>query len=572
MRIEVAYFHGSVACITPTESPPAAQPESATALRTHTGGPALSQGARYSSTTSITLAEGVRIERLTPPSRLFGANGLRTGADNRIYVAQVAGSTISAIDIGTGDIETISAKGGDIVAPDDIAFDPDGNIIATEYLDARVSVRGKDGRSRVLRDDLPGANGITVHQGRLFVNECRPGGRLMELPLDGGAPKVLQDNLIMPNAMEVGPDGLLYYPVMGTNDIWRIDPDGGEPERVVGDLGVPDSVKFDPQGFIVSTQVHTGEVLRINPRTGERELLAQLNSGLDNCTFVGDRLFVSNFCGEITEVLAGGETKQLLAGGLLWPLDLAVTPEGVLYVADGTFFYVLRDGELHTVASLFSPNTPGYIRGFTLVGSGEFVGTTSSGQVTFFAPGTDAEPQVVAEGFDQLYGLVATANRTVVTAELGTGRVLSIRTGGEVEVLASGLAAPMGVAFGPDGTILVSESGAGRIVSVGGAGVDIVVDGLDTPQGILVRGNHLLIVDVGLKALISVDLETKTRTTLAANLPVGAPPGVVAKPLNASPPFSGPMGPFAGIAAGPDGTIYLSADAEGSVLALTIGA
>jgi hypothetical protein len=29
------------------------------------------------------------------------------------------------------------------------------------------------------------------------------------------------------------------------------------------------------------------------------------------------------------------------------------------------------------------------------------------------------------------------------------------------------------------------------------------------------------------------------------------------------------MGPFAGISAGPDGTLYLSADAEGSVLALT---
>jgi hypothetical protein len=34
------------------------------------------------------------------------------------------------------------------------------------------------------------------------------------------------------------------------------------------------------------------------------------------------------------------------------------------------------------------------------------------------------------------------------------------------------------------------------------------------------------------------------------------------------PPFSGPQGPFAGIAGGADGTLYVSADAEGSVLAL----
>jgi hypothetical protein len=34
------------------------------------------------------------------------------------------------------------------------------------------------------------------------------------------------------------------------------------------------------------------------------------------------------------------------------------------------------------------------------------------------------------------------------------------------------------------------------------------------------------------------------------------------------PPFSGPQGPFAGIAAGRDGTLYVSADGDGGVLAL----
>ncbi|GAA5060239.1 SMP-30/gluconolactonase/LRE family protein [Nocardia callitridis] len=526
----------------------------------------MTQGARYSGTAPIGLADGWEVRRLTPPSRLFGANGLRTGPDDRVYVAQVAGSQISALDIGTGALETVSAKGGDIIAPDDLAFDADGNLIATEYMDARVSVRASDGSTRVLRDDLPGANGITVHNGRLFVNECRIGGRLMELPLDGGAPRVLHDNLPMPNAMEVGPDGLLYYPVMGTNDIWRIDPDGGVPERVVGDLGTPDSVKFDPQGRIVSTQVRTGEVLRIDPRNGERSVLAKLAPGLDNCTFVGNRLFVSNFSGEITEILDAGRTRTVLAGGLMWPLDLTVDHAGDLYVADGTFFYGLRGGELHTLASLFSTGTPGYVRGVTAVGPDEFLCTTSSGQVCHYRTGPEPHTELLAEGFDQLYGVAANAHRTIV-AELGTGRVLSIRSGG-AEVLAAGLDAPRGVALGRDGTAFVAESGAGRVVSIGDAGVTTVVDGLRTPHGILVRGTQLLIVDVGLTALLSVDLETGTRRTVATDLPVGAPPGVNPKPLRGTPPFSGPMGPFAGIAAGPDGTVYLSADAEGSVLAL----
>ena len=135
--------------------------------------------ARYTAP-NPTAAEGWRLDRLTAPSRLFGANGLRTGPDGRIYVAQVTGSQISALDLGTGQVDTVSAKGGDIIAPDDVAFDASGNLYATEVMDGRVSVRDAGGRTRVLRDDLPCANGITVHQGPA-VHRRVPRGR----PADG---------------------------------------------------------------------------------------------------------------------------------------------------------------------------------------------------------------------------------------------------------------------------------------------------------------------------------------------------------------------------------------------------
>src|SRR6185436_14670060 len=153
------------------------------------------------SAASPTTSDGWRLERLTAPSRLFGANGLRTGPDGRVYVAQVAGSQISALDVGTGELDTVTPPGAGLIAPDDVDFDARGNLYATEYYDGRVSVRGADGRIRVLRDDVPGANGITFHQGRLFIDECRIGGRLLELDLNGGAPRVLLENLPLPNAM-----------------------------------------------------------------------------------------------------------------------------------------------------------------------------------------------------------------------------------------------------------------------------------------------------------------------------------------------------------------------------------
>ena len=65
--------------------------------------------ARYTAP-NPTAAEGWRLDRLTAPSRLFGANGLRTGPDGRIYVAQVTGSQISALDLDTGEVETSAPR------------------------------------------------------------------------------------------------------------------------------------------------------------------------------------------------------------------------------------------------------------------------------------------------------------------------------------------------------------------------------------------------------------------------------------------------------------------------------
>lgn len=299
---------------------------------------------RYAASGTVSIADGWSLRRLTPPSRLFGANGLRTGPDNRIYVAQVSGSQISAININNGDVETISPTGSDIVAPDDIVFDPQGNLYATEITEGRVSMRLPNGKTRVICGEIPCANPITFYRGRLFAGECKPGGRIVELNLSGGMKRILAENLPMPNAMEVGPDGMLYFPLMGVNEIWRISLDGGLPTRVVGDLGVPNAVKFDSNGFIVSTQVGSGQVLRIDPRTGNRCTIANIGPGLDNLTFVEERLFVSSISGQINEVLADGTVSSLLSEGLNWPLGLAMGQDDRLFVADGGFTYSLRPG------------------------------------------------------------------------------------------------------------------------------------------------------------------------------------------------------------------------------------
>ena len=525
------------------------------------------QKGRYAAAKQVQTATGWSVERRTPPSRLYGANGLRTGPDGRVYVAQVAGSQISALDLASGELETVSPMGSGVIAPDDLAFDTRGNMYITEYYDGRVSARGSDGRTRVLRDDLPGANGITVHRDRLFIDECRIGGRLMELDLNGGAPRVLLENLPLPNALEVGPDGMLYFPVLGTNEICKIDPAGGTSQRVAGDLGGPTSVKFDSKGQIVSTQVGSGQVLRIDPRTGDRSLLASLSPGIDNLTFVGERLFVSHFTGSITEILRDGTTTTAVPGGLSWPLDIAMADDGNLYIADGHHMFVIApSGALQVVAMFMTPGFPGNVRGLAAVGGGELLVTTANGQVSRYRP-AKSESEVLCDGLDQPYGVALAADGAVVVAELGTGRVLSV-TQGNVQVLASGLLSPVGVATTSDGAVFVSEQAAGRVVKLSGTSVETVLDGLQQPQGILVRDGQLYAVDAGAKTVTSVDLKTRAKTVIASELPVGAPPGVTPKPLRGIAPFTGPQGPFAGITAGADGTLYVSADGEGTILAL----
>jgi sugar lactone lactonase YvrE len=105
------------------------------------------------------------------------------------------------------------------------------------------------------------------------------------------------------------------------------------------------------------------------------------------------------------------------------------------------------------------------------------------------------------------------------------------------------------------------------VVKLTGTGVETVVDGLHRPHGIVVHAGLLYIVDAGAQQLIEFDRERHVRRTIGADLPVGAPPGVTPKPLRGAPPFTGPLGPFAGIAADAQGTLYVSADGEGSVIA-----
>ena len=520
---------------------------------------------RYQAAGVPSAAQGWSLERRTRPSRLYSANGIRAGKDGRIYVAQVAGSQVSAVHPDTGEIETISPIGGGITGPDDLVFDDEGNLYCTEITNHRVSVLRPDGTTSIVADNIPVANPITFHQGHLIAGELRMGGRILELDRGGGVPRVILEGVPMANAFEVGPDGKLYFPAQGANEIWRISLDGGEPEVVARDLGVPDSVKFHPDGYIVSTQVGSGQVLKIDPRTGEKSVLAQLDPGLDNCTFVGKRIFISHITGSLREILPDGKVRQLVEHGFEWPMGLAVNPAGTVYVADGMFSYTIdAAGQLASAGTLFGGMFPGFLRGVAASGASEWVVTTANGTVARWTPGS--EPETLAHGYEIPMG-VAVSGSAVVFADAGSGKVLAAENGA-VSELAAGLDRPYGVAVSESGSVYASQPDLGRVVKLNGSRAETVLDGLGWPEGIAIRGGKLYVVESGAKQVTELDLASGARQVLASNLPVGTPHGVPALRLGGVGDMCGPMWSFTGLAAANDGTLYISGDAEGSVLAL----
>ena len=215
---------------------------------------------------------------------------------------------------------------------------------------------------------------------------------------------------------------------------------------------------------------------------------------------------------------------------------------------------------------LFTPGYPGFLRGLAPAGPASSWSPPRAARSPATGPAT-AKPIIWQT--DSTSSTASPSAPATASCSPNSARAACTRCGRATSnVLASGLHDPVGVAFGSDGVPLVAESGAGRVVRL--AGVD-----RDRRRRTAAPAGHPCRATVSSTSSTPAPRRSSRSTwpavsahTIAAGLPVGPPPGVEPKPLKGMPPFSGPQGPFAGITAGPDGTLYVSADGDGSVLAL----
>ncbi|MEU5264209.1 hypothetical protein [Amycolatopsis sp. NPDC021455] len=502
----------------------------------------------------------LRARRLTRPTPLRGSNGVAFGPDGRLYVAQFLAGEISAVDLATGDVEVVVPADGPVQAPDDLAFGADGSMYITDLVPGRVWRRHPDATFTLVTDQVRLPNGIACIGDCLFVNEMVPGGRLLEL--GQGEPKVLTGGLAMGNAMQLGPDGALYYPHMLTGEVFRIPPDGGTPELVAADVHEPVAVRFDLGGVLqVLSRGAAGIVTRVDLfGTGDRTLLTSGLSGLDNAAFdTENRMFVSSFAaGGITELHPDGRTREIAPRGFAGPYGVTVDFGGTVFTADHYRVAEPRHPEGDVTTTELLTFTHG------IAADGDLLHLTSQyGQVRTYDRATRTV-RTRAEGLDQPLGIAVGADGTLVVAEAGAGRVLAIDTDDEVTELATGLGRPVDVAVDDEGVWYVSDEAHGTVYRLDdGAPLPVAAD-LEAPQGIAVRDGRLYIAETGPGRLVAVDLATgETGTT---DLPAG-PPAPRDLPSLRAHGLPGVPRPFAGLAAGPGQSLYLTA--EGTILHLT---
>jgi sugar lactone lactonase YvrE len=505
---------------------------------------------------------GFRARRLTRPTSLRGSNGVAFGPDGRLYVAQFLAGRISAVDLASGDVEVVVPEDGPVQAPDDLAFGPDGSMYITDLVPGRVWRRRPDAAFELVTDQLRLPNGIACVGDRLFVNEMVPDGRLLEL--GAGGPAVLTGGLAMGNAMQLGPDGLLYYPHMLTGEVFRIPPGGGDPEPVATGVHEPVAVRFDRAGvLLVLSRGVAGIVTRLDLfGSGTESLVTSGVPGLDNAAFDAEnRMFVSSYAGGgVLELHPDGRTREVAPRGFAGPYGVTIDLGGTVHTADHYRVAGLPpepDGAVTTTELL--PFAHG------IAADGDLLHLVSQyGQVRTYDR-TSRAVRTRAAGLAGPLGVAVRPDGTLVVAEAGAGRVVTLGADDTLGVLATGLGRPADVALDADGQCYVSDEERGVVYRLDDGVPTVVAGELDTPQGLAVRGGRLYVAESGRHRIVEVDLRTG-EVRVEADVPA-AGPAAREQPALFAHGLPGVPRPFTGLAAAADGSLYLTGD--GTVLHLT---
>ena len=506
-----------------------------------------------------------RAEVVVPPGPFHGVHGLAVDAQGRLLAGTVVGNDMWQVDRDTGAARVfIPAPEGEA---DDIAIGPKGELAWTSYTQGVVRYRENDGAPiRELARGLAGINSLAFDRqsGKLYASQVFYGDALWEIDVSGRAqPRLIARDMGGFNGFEVGPDGMLYGPLWFKGKLVKIDPKNGDLTVINSEFQTPAAANLDGQGNALVIDTHSGELSKVALQTGARRVFAKLKTSLDNLAVAPEgTIYVSNMADNSVQAVDphSGEVRLLTRSLLATPGDIALDG-ATLFIAD---VFALRAvdtarSEIRDVLRAHASHLE-YPSGIGIGGDVIALTSWATGSLQLLDRTTQAEREVV-HGLKAPMDALPLSDGSILVAELGTGSVLRLRGEhyGDRSVVATGLAGPTQLALGKDGALFVVDA-AGYLtrIALDSGAQRVIASRLALPDGIApTPWGTLVIAESAARRVIELDPADGTRKVVAENLPIGLSPGRPGMP----PPYLP-----TGLAVAADGTAYIAADRDLSLL------
>lgn len=505
-------------------------------------------------------------EVVVAPSSFHGVHGLAIDAQGRLLAGTVVGDEMWEVDRTTGAAKVfIPAPQGEA---DDIAIGPKGELAWTSFTQGIIRYRENDSAPiQELAKDLPGINSIAFDKktGKLYAAQVFMGDALWEIDVAAkNPPRLIKKDLGGFNGFDVGPDGRLYGPLWFKGQAVKINPANGNVTVLNNQFKIPAAANLDTKLNLWVLDTQLGTLSKIELANAKRTEFKTLASSLDNLAIAPDgMIYVSNMAdNSITSISpTTGETKTLLGGKLAVPTGIKLDGD-TLYVADVFAFRAVdtKSGDVRDIYRAYAS----HIEDPGAVGLGSKLIALSSwftGTVQLLDRATQKEVEML-HGFKAPADAIPQDDGSLLVLEIGTGSL--VKASGDKYVdrvaIAKELVGPNQMVQGKDGAIYVTESN-GKLtrIELSTGAKTTVAEGLQMPEGLSeTPWGTFVVAETVAKRLTEVDAKTGAKNVIAENLPIGLP-GRAGMP---------PAYLATGVAVAADGTIYVTADLNNSLLKL----